>query len=328
MTETMRHRLLRPAALFGSVLFVLASQPGHAQQSPYSSDWRQTPSPAQGKRIPGRSADLDVLLKELETLTNEAERVRAADPRFLADIKDLVRRYSWPWHKLVVADDFGDGEYSRNPPWVVSSGSFSVRSEGLVTRVAAASGAAEPSQTTEPQQQTSDDFAQALLGSVLRELSRDRQRNGTTKSTQTKTISEARIRLERRIPNQFAIRVELQSRGNTQGRLELGVGQGPSGLGYFLVYNASSSPGLSLIRKGTRGNAVIEAVPQRLNLEDGTSHVLLLTRDKTGEMTLAVDGKTKFRVSDRAFRAPFDRFIITNRGGDFIIRSVAIYGAP
>jgi hypothetical protein len=45
-------------------------------------------------------------------------------------------------------------------------------------------------------------------------------------------------------------------------------------------------------------------------------------------MTLAVDGETMFRVSDRAFRAPFDRFIITNGGGEFIIRSVAIYGAP
>lgn len=328
MTETRRHCFLRPAAFFISVLLVLATQPGQAQQSPYSSDWRQPPSPAQGNPIPGRSADLDALLKELEKLTTEAERVRAADPRFLADIKDLVRRYSWPWHKLVVGDNFRDGDISRNPPWVVSSGSFSVGSDGLVTSVAAVTGAAEPAPAPEPRQQRSDDFARALLGGVLRELTRDRQQTSPSEPAPTKTSSEARIRLERPIPNQFALRVELQSRAAPQGRLELGVGQGPGGFGYFLVYTAGTSPGLSLVRKGTRGEAVIEAVAQQIVLEDGRSHVLLLTRDKTGEMTLAVDGNTSFRVTDRAFRSPFDRFIVTNGGGDFTIRSVAIYGAP
>ena len=328
MRRNTRSNLLRPRVLCAAVLAVLAAQPGQAQQARYSNEWRQPPSPAQGQGIAGRSADLDRLLKELEKLTKEAEGARAADPRFLGDLKNLVRRYSWPWKKLVVRDDFQDGDYAQNPPWVVSSGAFSVWSEGLVTSVAAVTRAAEPKQTTEPRKQESDDFARALLGGVLRELSRDPQRGGTKAPPQTETISEARIRLERDIPNQFALRVELQSRASADGRLELGVGQGPAGLGYSLVYDAGASAALSLIRKGTRGNAVIEAVPQRPVLEDGKSHVLLLTRDRTGGMTLAVDGETRFRVSDRAFRGPFDRFIIINGGGEFVIRSVAIYGAP
>lgn len=327
MTEFTRHNFLLPAALFGAALCVLAAQPGQAQQSRYSSDWRQPASPARVTGIPERSADLDALLKELESLTKEAERGRAADPRFLGDLKNLVRRYSWPWTKLVARDDFQDGDYSRNPSWVVSSGAFSVRSEGLVTRVVAISRAAEPRQTNEPRKQDPNDFARALLGGVLRELSSDRQRGGTNAPAPSKTVSEARIRLERAIPNQFALRVDLESRAGAEGRLELGVGQGAAGLGYFLVYEAGSSSGLSLIRKGKRGTAVIETVSQKLVLEDGQSHVLLLTRGKTGEMTLAVDGETKFRVSDRAFRGPFDRFVITNGAGEFIIRSVAIYGA-
>jgi hypothetical protein len=304
------------------------AQPGQAQQSRYSSDWRQPSSPAQGQGIAGRSADLDRLLKELEALTKEAERARAADPRFLGDLKNLVRRYSWPWKSLVARDDFRDGDYARNPAWVVSSGAFSVSAEGLVTKVAADTRPVEPERTAEPRKQDSDDLARALLGGVLRELSRGREADDTSAPARAETVTEARIGLERRIPNQFALRVELQSRPSARGLLELGVGQGPAGLGYRLVYEAGASPGLSLVRKGTRGDAVIEAVSQRTVLEDGRSHVLLLTRDRTGGMTLAVDGKTRFRVTDRAFRAPFDRFIITNGGGDFIIRSVAIYGAP
>lgn len=334
MVETSLNHFHRAAVLFGSMALLLVSQVGQAQQSRYSSDWRQTPSPGQNGAVAGRSAELDELLKELERLTSEAERGRAADPRFLADLKDLARRYSWPWHKLVVLDDFQDGDYSRNPQWVVSSGSFAVRPEGLVTTVAAPSRDVEPNQTTEPPpEQDSGDFARQLLGGVLKELSRDHRGNDTGAAQQNaaaarQSVSEARIHLRRQVPNQFAVRVELQSRTRQQGRLELGVGQGPNALGYFLVYNAGSSPALSLVRKGTRGSAVIEAVSERISLEDGQTHALLFTRDKTGDMTVALDGKTKFRVSDRAFRSPFDRFVVSNTGGDFSIQTVAIYGAP
>lgn len=73
-------------------------------------------------------------LKELKGLVGEAERMRAADPQFLRDLRRLARRYSWPWSKLVAADDFGDGDYVKNPRWTVVSGNFRVGYDGLLTR--------------------------------------------------------------------------------------------------------------------------------------------------------------------------------------------------
>lgn len=311
-----------------SLPLLLLPHAGHAQQSRYSSEWRQPAQQPQSDAVPGRSADLDRLLKELGKLTSDAEKARAADPRFLNDLKDLVRRYSWPWNRLVFADDFRDGDLSRDPKWTIISGSFPVQQGGLVTRVTAAPAPTEPKSETAPKQQGSDDFARQLLGGVLREMTRGRESQGTETERRSEPAEKARIEVAAQIPNQFAVRVELQSRTTGQGRLEFGVGQGADALGYYLVYNAGSPASISLLRKGTRGAAVIESTADPVSLGDGGTHILLFTRDASGDMNVSLDGKSRFRVLDRAFRSGFDRFVILNGGGDFTIRSVAVHGAP
>lgn len=308
------------AALPTTLAFLLTTSTALAQDTRYSSGWSNPDAPSQEVTAPQQPASLNAMVKELRRLTRQAERDRAADPNFLADLKDLARRYSWPWQNLVVADNFRDGNLTFNPTWTVSAGSFSVRREGLVTTSTAIQ---KRTRSDEPKQGNSDDLARELLGGIFRDLKRDRQKQQVYSRPQ-----RARIYLKTTIPNQFAIKLRLRSRTSQKGRFEFGVGQGKKAVGYYLRYSSDSSPSLSLIQKNARGRAIIDSVTQPFSLEDGRPHILEVTRGQAGNITVTIDGEIKMRVRDRSYRDPFDRFVMTNRGGSYAIRSVAIYGAP
>ena len=52
---------------------------------------------------------VQALLDELAALVDEADRARAADPRFLEDLRELIRGYDWPWRLEILDEDFSDG---------------------------------------------------------------------------------------------------------------------------------------------------------------------------------------------------------------------------
>jgi len=318
----MKNRRFRNAVAPIAVAILLASPAAQAQDRNYSSDWGNPDKKAQAPAAPGRSAELDAVIRELKSLTTAAERRRAADPNFLADLKDLARRFSWPWNKLVVLDDFRDGDLSNNPAWTISSGSFDVSGGGLVSSTAPR----DRGRSNQPPQQSRDDIAQQLLGGLLRDFTRKKRRD--SKEPVHTQPESARIYLKKPIPNRFAIQLVVRSPNSPGGRFEFGVGQGTEAAGYYLQYDAGASPALSLVKKTARGQAVIETVTEPFSLEDGRPHTLLLTRDEIGDMTVKIDGSVRLRVRDRSFRAAFDRFVIINRGGTYTTRSVSIHGAP
>ena len=63
-----------------------------------------------------------------------------------------------------------------------------------------------------------------------------------------------------------------------------------------------------------------------LALEDGQSHTLALAREDDGTMTATVDGAELIRAKSSALEDPFDGLSLVNGGGDYAIRSVAVYG--
>ncbi|MBT5048007.1 MAG: hypothetical protein HOM58_05850 [Rhodospirillaceae bacterium] len=313
----MKHRNIRDALSPLVLLLFLSPLATQAQEPRYSSDWGN-PDEVKHRATPERPAALDALIRELRKLTRDAERHRAADPTFLADLKNLARRYSWPWKKLIVMDDFRDGDLSHNPSWKIRSGSFTVGRRGLISTAERL----HPTRSDNPKPRQSDDLARQILGGLLQDFSREK----SNKPVQNQP-RRSRIFLNQRIPNRFAINVKLRARTSPGDRFEFGVGQGNRSVGYYLQYNPGASPALSLVQKSSRGRAVIESVSEPFSLEGGKWHTLLMTRDRTGDMTVVIDGKTRMRVRDRSFRDAFDRFVITNRGGRYAIRSVTIHGA-
>jgi hypothetical protein len=318
--------------LLGAALSVTPNlTPAQAQQPRYSSDWQQKPAAPQAAETPARPPALDALLKELGKLTSDAARQRAADPRFLADLNDLVRRYAWPWTRPVASDDFADGDHTSNPAWRVTSGAFAIGPNGLAARNTAPPAAPTPPPPAAKTEQGNQDLGAVLFGTVLRELSRNtRQQEAPPPAAPAASrapVGEASLFLARSIPNSFAARIRFHAGAVRGGHLEIGLAQGTAALGYFVKLETGATATLSLIRRGSSGSAVIESAVVTDPLDDGKFHELLLTRDAAGHITVTLDGVSRLRVVDRAFRSAFDRFQITVSEGDYSVRSVALYGA-
>ena len=67
---------------------------------------------------------VQTLSEELRRLVDEAARARAADPRFLDDLRALADKYGNPRPHLLVQEDFTDRDFTANPAWTVASGQF------------------------------------------------------------------------------------------------------------------------------------------------------------------------------------------------------------
>ena len=73
------------------------------------------------------------LVEEISELIEEAEKSRAADPKFLNELRQALDEYQGPKFVELMKDDFHDGNISRNPRWNTAEGEFTVsRRHGLM----------------------------------------------------------------------------------------------------------------------------------------------------------------------------------------------------
>ena len=259
------------------------------------------------------------MVDELRQLIDRADRFRAADPTFLRDLRDLARHYDRPWRVRLLADDFADGDFTSNPAWTVSSGAFWIDwGSGLRSRVQA------PPETSGESRRREEpgDTAALIIGTLLERMARERR--GSTQ--QTAEPRAATISTQVQITNAFSIRLALSSREG-RGELDLGpYGGANREAGYRLSYSPTASPALRLLRATGRGTSVIELYGDEMRLEDGNVHIFEWTRDGAGEMVVRVDGTEVIRTLDRGFASAFDGFVLSNRGGDYTLHEITIYG--
>ena len=296
--------------LIGLFVFALVGAPASAEErySPWAG--AQTSVSADRGRLQG-------FVDRLNALIDEGEKARAADPRFLRDLRGLARGYDRPWRRLVLADDFRDGDFTADPAWTVTAGRYWVEGGwGLRSKVDPAA--------TQPQQQgklSGRDTALAILGTILGQVAGQGEGGG---SPAAGVAAAAAIHNGVRITNAFAIEIELSS-WLGRGRLEFGPYRGAQrGSGYRLAYTPGGA--LELLRVSPWGSSVIERVAGPVILEDKKAHRIEWTRRPDGAMTVSLDGKALFTAVDRGVTGPFDGFVMVNRGGDYILRRLAVYG--
>jgi hypothetical protein len=256
-------------------------------------------------------------LEALEALIERAERTNAADDSFLADLRDLAETYGGSESvyggstysdqkedqeedgqeemRVLLEDDFSDGDYTQDPRWAVTAGKFSVESEGLRSRV-------------QGQYASSDNAGEAIAGALLGAL------------TGAGTRAYAAIHNGTDVPNAFSVDIAVTSQGD--GRFDFGPYQGSGDSGYRLAFTPGASPSVQLL-KAVDGQ-VSEIESWRGDL--GRSVEFRWTRDERGEMTVRANGDTLFQVSDRSFRDAFQGFLMLNGGGDFTVERVAVSG--
>ena len=135
-------------------VIALLAVPAFAQSSRYSSEY--------GKN----TNQVEKIVEDLRRLIEEADRARAADPLFLRDLCALANRYTNPWRKRLVYDDFGDGDYTRSPAWTVTAGEFFIDRTGLVSRTGGTS-TSQNSTTSRSGKTDAKDVALGVLATIL-----------------------------------------------------------------------------------------------------------------------------------------------------------------
>ena len=309
-------------------LALLVSSPALAQDSNRYEQWN-----AQG----GSTKDM---VKALRELVGEAERARAADPRFLDDLKALADAFDKavpPPSVDIIRDDFRDGDYTRGTVWTVTDGRWWVENavglRSLVAALAAGPVANEPAPSEPARPRAGDDLAEAILGNILDQVTRPRdsepENSDPPPSSQNQRnggdTSPADIQVEAAIPNAFTVRMEMTSRAR-HGALQIGPYQVSSrdGWGYWLTYKPGDPKALTLSRFSRGRPTVVATYNGTLDLEDGRLHVIDWTRSASGAMTVSLDGTKLIQVSDARLRDPFDGFAISNQGGDYAVRAITV----
>ena len=269
------------------------------------------------------------LVDELRALVDSADRARAADPRFLADLREALRRYDYPWRRLLLSDDFRDGNFTADPAWSVAAGDFTVAwGGGLASTVRdTAAAAQQPATQQDDRKPRAGDLAAAIIGQILANQNRSSSSGSATNSPpQVVAGQPAEIFLAAPITNAFALTATVTSRPMEQrGGLDLAVYQDAGRqVGYRLSYVPGG--GFTLYSQTARGASVIETGGATLDLADGRDHVVELLRAPDGTMTVRLDGETLFSTVDRSFRDVFAGFTLINRGGDYMLRAIRIDG--
>lgn len=266
------------------------------------------------------------LVDKLNALIDEAEKARAADPVFLKDLRGLARAYENPWHHLVLADEFLDGNFTANPVWWVSAGQYWIdKGWGLRSAVDAAKADTGGSQSTSGGGKVSGrDAAIAILGALLKTPNNnDNQGSGGNAAPAPKAL--AAIHTKAAIANAFSLKLEFSS-WEKQGGFDFGPYQGADLVtGYFLAYTPGGP--LRLLRNNRHGSAVVEVTSGAISLEDRKIHTLAWTRDAAGLMKVSLDGKEVLRAVDRGIRDAFHGLALNNRGGDYIIKRIVVHDA-
>jgi len=267
----------------------------------------------------GQSENDSQLLQELSELIDQGERDRAADRRFLRDLRDLVSRYDNPWQRELLFDDFRVNGRHDAPKWKIVSGDFHVeRDYGLRSKFTppAANGKDE-----DKSRSVEDELAAALVGALF-----NRNGDGDSRVVVT-TARRAETYLKQPISNVFELDMELHLFDLTH-NMEVRLFRGDARrVGYRITLLAGDQPTLRLEYVGARGRSVLESIPVTTELVDGRSHKIKWNRSDDGRMRVSMDGRELISVIDRSDNAPFAGVTLVNRGGDYAVREISIRGS-
>jgi hypothetical protein len=276
-----------------------------------------TAAPAYQPWAGATGQQLKNLIADLRAKIAAAQASQAASPDFLADLKALADKYEALQTSgqasgtaatatapaagtQIFNDDFSDNDYTSNPAWKVSAGTWSVdksgQHSGLVSKI-------------RPQKLNLNNVLGALLD-------QNQSANGANQF--------ASIYTPVKIPNAFVLTVKLQST-DKQGALNLGVYQGAAGSTlYRMVYQPGATPGLSIQKVTPQGATTLGSYNGRVKLEDDAIHTLAFSRDGSGNMKIALDGKNVAAATDTSITGDMTGLLFINSGGAYWIRSVNV----
>lgn len=206
--------------------------------------------------------------------------------------------------RLLMRDDFEDGDFVRNPNWQVHAGEFQVLRGYLAVKLPDAQ-----TQASAAQQQSLTQFLRQAMGARVRSPE-----------------AVAAIAQGTGVENAFKIEATLLGSARDLVQMHIGpyIGRDLTS-GYRLVYDQDASNRLALIaRSGGRTTVVAEkfGVTQ---LGDGRKHALEWVRNQNGLMVVRVDGGPVLRVKDDTIAGSFSGLSFVNLAGAWNLHDIAVY---
>lgn len=276
--------------------------------------------PAQSPEDPNKEA-LESMINELQQTIDDADKRMVAHPRFLDELREMVKRYRAKLRNIYLFDDFADGDIVEDPKWSVVSGKFRITADSRVwSQVyvdASYQGSTSSSGETNP-------FA-IILGEIAKAQDKKKAKKQGT-STDERAVMQALV------PIGPAFEVDLtfvsdSSRGAMQIVL---LGGTPAKAYYRLIYQASPSPDrpIQIIRQRGSQQFIIDTATQYPNLDDGAPHQLQWIRDSDGNMRVLIDGSEVLNTVELYYKEEFSGLALVNSGGTYEWGPIQVLQAP
>jgi len=281
--------------------------------------WLAGMVPASGYAAePDRQALAD-LLNALDQKIKDADSRMIAHPKFLEELRALVKQYRSKLRVVFLSDDFSDGNYRYNPLWTVDAGTFQLTSSRRLMSEAAA----EPPSATRPAQEKSSSLP-GVLRDILKAPAEEEE-----KTQATAPMQEARIHTMATIGPGFEVDLTLVSRSKG-GRMEIVLLGSDQAIPYYrLLYRASPSAErpIEIVRERDGKSYPVDRATQYPALDDGAPHRIQWIRDSQGRMQVLVDGKEVLSTYEFLYRGNFTGLALVNRGGIYEWGPVMVYQA-
>jgi len=274
------------------------------------------------------------IVEDLRQLAQEARQRNAADRWLQRALDDLVARYDNPWQQPILLEDFGDGDYTYNPTWQVTSGYFQVlRGQGLTSSIGgygSNTGTQPAPQQPSPEAVLGGMIVGALLESALGPSNQPPSANTTPAPGYPQSApgyGPNQIRLQANVTNAFSMITTLRTGGTDGARFDISLLQSEQGsYGYRLSVETGVRGFVELQRIRNGRGAVVENQPLSISLDDGRLHDITWQQTPDGTVTVKIDDTDIFQVRDKAFRDGYPWLVLNHASGDLTVRSVQING--
>ncbi|MFQ5787096.1 MAG: hypothetical protein ACE5H1_03870, partial [Thermodesulfobacteriota bacterium] len=276
---------------------------------------------------PSNNTELKSMISELENkITDEEERI-VARSKFLDELRAIVAKYRSRLKEVFFYDDFEDGNYTKNPEWIVKSGNFFINVAGQLSNSVVA-------KVVEPETESEKDksLEQEAIGLVLEGIfgSKKEAEPKRKPARPAQTIQPAAIYSKADISPDFEIDMEFISKSEV-GEMEI-VLLGSERLipRYRLNYkkNGSHDRPLEIIQENNGRRFTIEAATKYPQIDDGKLHKIKWVRYKDGAMNVLIDNDIVLQTHEVYFKNKFTGIEIDNKGGTYQWALIEIYKAP
>ncbi len=275
---------------------------------------------------PSNNKELKAIISELENkISDENERL-LAHTKFLDELRALVGKYKSRLKELFLYDNFKDGNYTKNPVWIVKSGNFFINEAGQLSNSVIA-------RVVEPGAESEKDksLEQEAIGLVLEGIFGSKKEAEPERKSESpsQTIQPAIIYSKTGISPDFEIDIEFISKSE-MGEMEIVLlGSGNLTPHYRLNYkkNGSRNRPMEIIREDMGRKFIIGAATKYPHIDDGNLHKIKWVRYKNGAMNVLIDNDIVLETHEVYFKNEFTGIEIENKGGTYQWASIEIYKA-